>query len=46
MRHYLYLEQLPSYAPDLNPDEGVWNYLEQVEPYLRNLAIGRRVPAG
>jgi hypothetical protein len=23
----LHLVQLPSYAPDLNPDEGVWNHL-------------------
>jgi transposase len=30
------VEQLPGYAPDLNPDEGVWNYLKQVE--LRNVA--------
>lgn len=29
------VEQLPGYAPDLNPDEGVWNYLKQVE--LRNV---------
>jgi transposase len=21
----LHLEQLPAYAPDLNPDEGIWN---------------------
>ncbi len=27
----LYLEQLPGYAPDLNPDEGIWNYLKRVE---------------
>ena len=27
----IHLEQLPSYAPDLNPDEGVWNYLKYVE---------------
>jgi len=27
----LQLEQLPSYAPDLNPDEGIWNYLKRVE---------------
>jgi len=27
----LRLEQLPSYAPDLNPAEGVWNYLKRVE---------------
>jgi len=29
------LEQLPGYAPDLNPDEAVWNYLKYVE--LRNV---------
>ncbi|WP_052568915.1 transposase [Ktedonobacter racemifer] len=27
----VHLEQLPGYAPDLNPDEGVWRYLKQVE---------------
>jgi len=27
----LWLEQLPGYAPDLNPDEGIWNYLKRVE---------------
>jgi transposase len=31
----LHLAQLPSYAPELNPDEGVWNYLKRVE--LKNL---------
>lgn len=31
----IHLERLPGYAPDLNPDEGVWNYLKNVE--LRNL---------
>jgi transposase len=31
----LQLEQLPGYAPNLNPDEGVWNYLKHVE--LRNV---------
>jgi len=31
----LRLEQLPGYAPELNPDEGIWNYLKRVE--LRNL---------
>ena len=30
------VERLPGYAPDLNPDEGVWHYLKQVE--LRNVA--------
>ena len=32
----LWAEQLPGYAPDLNPDEGVWNHLKHVE--LRNVA--------
>ena len=32
---WLHLEQLPGYAPELNPDEGVWNYLKHGE--LRNL---------
>jgi len=27
----LQLEQLPGYAPDLNPDEGIWNYLKRAE---------------
>jgi len=31
----VYLAQFPSYAPELNPDEGVWNYLKRVE--LRNV---------
>lgn len=31
----LHLERLPGYAPELNPDEGVWHYLKQVE--LKNL---------
>lgn len=30
------VEQLPGYAPDLNPSEGVWDYLKNVE--LRNVA--------
>jgi len=30
----LRLEALPGYAPELNPAEGIWNYLERVE--LRN----------
>jgi transposase len=29
------IEQLPGYAPDLNPDEGVWHYLKHIE--LRNV---------
>ena len=30
----IHLEQLPPYAPDLNPDEGVWHHLKNVE--MRN----------
>lgn len=29
------LERLPGYAPDLNPDEGIWQYLKHVE--LKNV---------
>ncbi len=28
-------ERLPGYAPELNPDEGVWKHLESME--LKNL---------
>lgn len=31
----IWLERLPGYAPDLNPDEGIWHHLKHVE--LRNL---------
>jgi transposase len=31
----LKLEQLPGYAPELNPDEGVWKHLKHVE--LKNV---------
>jgi transposase len=31
----LQLEQLPCYAPELNPDEGIWKHLKYVE--LKNL---------
>jgi transposase len=31
----VHLEQLPADAPELNPDEGVWNYLKRVE--LKNV---------
>ena len=27
----LHLERLPAYAPELNPDEGVWNLLKRGE---------------
>ena len=32
----IHLERFPGYAPELNPDEGIWNYLKGVE--LKNLA--------
>ena len=32
---FVHLGRLPAYAPDLNPDEGVWQHLKHVE--LRNL---------
>jgi transposase len=32
---FIHLETLPAYAPDLNPDEGVWQQLKHVE--LRNI---------
>lgn len=31
----IHLQQLPAYAPDLNPDEGIWRYLKTVE--MKNL---------
>ena len=31
----IHLERLPGYAPDLNPDEGIWNYLKRVK--LKNV---------
>jgi transposase len=37
----IHVEQLPPYAPDLNPDEGVWHQLKNVgvrNLYCRNLA--------
>lgn len=30
-RQQILVERLPAYAPDLNPDEGVWHYLKYVE---------------
>ncbi len=32
----IHLERLPRYAPELNPDEGIWRYLKEVG--LRNVA--------
>ena len=34
-RHWLVVERLPAYAPDLNPVEGLWSSLKTVE--LANL---------
>jgi transposase len=34
-RGEIHVEVLPGYAPDLNPDEGVWQHLKNVE--MRNL---------
>ena len=34
-RARLQVEPRPAYAPDLNPDEGIWSYLQRVE--LRNV---------
>lgn len=31
----IHLERLPGYAPELNADEGIWNYLKRVE--LKNI---------
>jgi transposase len=31
----IHLERLPGYAPELNPDEGIWHYLKHVE--MKNL---------
>jgi len=37
----IWLERFPPYAPDLNPDEGIWHYFKNVE--LRNLCIDNLV---
>src|SRR3712207_8887288 len=31
----IHLERLPGYAPELNPDEGMWRYLKRIE--LKNV---------
>jgi transposase len=36
-RDWLHIEPLPGYAPELNPDEGIWRYLKYVE--LKNHAF-------
>ena len=33
----MYLKQLPGYAPDLNPDEGIWQYF--IWQYLKNVEL-------
>lgn len=33
---YIQLERLPAYAPELNPDEGIWSHLKGVE--LKNVS--------
>jgi transposase len=44
----LHLERLPGYAPELNPNEGIWHYLKRVEvgncccPDLAALALAVR----
>lgn len=44
----VWLERIPGYSPDLNPDEGVWNYLKraglknQVFSNLKELGKGLR----
>jgi transposase len=35
-KRYIHLECFPPYAPELNPDEGVWQHLKHVE--LRNVS--------
>jgi hypothetical protein len=40
----LHLERLPAYAPELNPDEGMWQRLKGVE--LRNLCCSICVISG
>ena len=39
---WLRLEALPGYAPDLNPDEGIWNHLKYVE--LKNQCFQTLAP--
>lgn len=38
----LWIERFPPYAPDLNPDEGIWHYLKNVE--LPNLCVDALPP--
>ena len=36
------LERFPAYAPELNPDEGIWQYLKRVE--LKNVSCQTHIP--
>jgi transposase len=36
----IHLERLPGYAPDLNPDEGIWSYLKYRE--LKNVVCANK----
>lgn len=37
----IHIERLPGYAPDLNPDEGIWSYLKYRE--LKNVVCANRI---
>ena len=37
----IHLERLPGYAPDLNPDEGIWSYLKYRE--LKNVVCANQI---
>ncbi len=38
-RHWLVVERLPAYAPELNPVEGLWSNLKGKGGELANLAV-------
>ena len=44
-RAWLRIEPLPGYAPELNPDEGIWNYLKYVELKNHTFATVGRLEA-
>ena len=37
----IHIERLPGYAPDLNPDEGIWSYLKYRE--LKNVVCANQI---
>ena len=37
----MHLERLPGYAPELNPDEGIWQYVKRVK--LKNVCCHDRM---